>query len=571
MSSLTNFNYTTKTTTPAPAEVHSAPAEKVYNKYEDPEYYLSEIISKLAQKFKSKPAKLEEMMKEAQNTITKQFLKRNVSKIGLCKQMQKKQRSTEKKGYTILSGPDEHSYVTALPPVSEGNPEPKEEKIRLCLSNFCNCAHTENEVRKKICILNKFGCCTFGKKCTNDHSTMNVPEHFMLKEGIEYVENDKKICKVFFYLHEIRIFKYAEAKENEKTYVITINNDIFVETSTNTQIEIDATIDNIYSNICQYANIIFTLNKTEFLSYDAFTISLQTKIHYNDLLNHFIRYYNNTNVKLPEFAKTLFESIDQYLASISDVTFNQTVSNRTIDECLHFYVQQFNACPEFNNNLEEYLHYGIITNAVLLHNSNPIDINNRTFYIQKSTKLHTLSFDDVKVTSFYEYNAYFHQHIIDCCIDLLKFNYGFLYQDVLGFYFCNRDINVIANEMNNLIELNNTLSLLLHSFLPNIQFHLHPVLQTNPREIILIKSNDEEDEIEDEIELKEASSEIKERPSSPILDSSNKLNKEIIEKPSKQYNQIVLNKKLSLFHSESVSKDDIELINITRHLSAITS
>ncbi len=572
MSSLNNFNYTVKNTTSAPAKVNSAPADKEYNKYEDPDYYLSEIEAKLAQKFKNKPAKLEEVMKDAQNTITKQFLKRNVSKIGLCKQMQKKQKSIGNKGYTILSGPDEHSYVTVRKIDSEGNPEPKEEKLRLCMSNFCNCAHTENEIRKKICILNKFGCCTFGKKCTNDHSTMNVPEHFMLKEGIEYVKDDKKVLKAFFYLHEIRIFKYAEAKENEKTYVITVDNDIFVETSTNTQVEIDQAIDGIYSNICQNAEVIFNLSQTNFSSYDAFLSCLQTKLYYTNLLECFIRNYNNTNAKLPEFAKTLFEQIDTHLSSITEDEFNQTVSNCTIDECLHSYVQKFNSIPEFNNNLDEYLHNCIITKAVLLHNSIPIDVNNNIFYIQKSTNLRTLSIDDVKITSFYEYNMYFHQDIVNQCINLLKFNYGFLYQDILGFYFCNRNINDIANDLNNYIELNNTLTLLLHLFLPNLHNHIYDhllsnldsALQVNPKEIVVIKSEDNAKEevineskeiIKEEIEedeFKEANSEIEERPSSPILET---------------FTNSVSVKGITVYHS--VSEDNDELIRIREHLSSI--
>ncbi len=588
MSSLTKFNYTVKTTTPAPAEVKSAPAEKVYNQYEDPDYYLSETVSKLAQKFKSKPAKLEKMMKEAQTTITKQFLQRNICKTSLCKQMKKKLEIMVNKKYTIISGPDEHSYVTFRQPVSKDNKEPEVEKKRLCMSNFCNYAHTQSEVREKICIYNKFNCCTLGEKCKNDHSTKDVPKHFMLKEGIEYVEDNKKICKVFFYLHEIRIFKYAEEKKDEKTYVITINDDLFVETSTNTQDKIDAAIDNIYSNICQNANFLSKMSETDFSSLYVFTCKLiYTKLYY-----HFINEYNNTNEKLPTFAITLFEKIQKEMnetiqeeeSSSSEEYENEDVfdslfgyvytdsndESNCYDLLLDYFVEKFNVLPEFNNNLDEYLHNGIIRNAVLLHNSNPIDINDRTFYIQKTNKLRTLSIDDVKITSFYQYNMYYHQDMINQCIDLLKSIYGFLYQDILGFYFCNREINVIANEMNHFIELSNTLSILIHSFLPNLNNYfvlqeecivsnLHPVLQDNP------KLNGEE-----EIEVKDASSEIEERPSSPILETTDSLLIEKVVEKVEKSNQIVLQNGLSILHSESVSKDNIELINITNHLSSIT-
>ena len=438
MSSLNNSIHTSVNNTT------SASVEEKYNKYGDPEYYLSEIKAKLALKFKNNSVKFRKVLEEAQKTITKQFLQRNVSKVGLCKQMQKKQKSAINKGYTIVSGPDQHSYVTFLPPVSEGNPEPKEEKLRLCMSNFCNCAHTEDEIRKKICILNKFGCCTFGKKCTNDHSNMDVPSHFMLKEGIEYVKDEKKVLKAFFYLHEIRIFKYADAKEDEKTYVITVDDDTFVETNSNTQVEIDQAIDNMYSTICQYAESIFSMSETSFSSFNAFLQNLL----YTVLLEYFINQYNNTNQKLPKFAITLFENIKLDLLSLSKDDLLLLLSNST-DECLHSYVQKFNAIPYYNNDLKEYLTCKIYE-AVLLHNSYPIRVTStKTFFIQETKNLHTLSIDDVKITSFYEFNMYYYQETISFCINLLKSNYGFLYQDILGFYFCNRNITDIVYDLNN--------------------------------------------------------------------------------------------------------------------------
>jgi hypothetical protein len=63
---------------------------------------------------------------------------------------------------------------------------------------------------------------------------------------------------------------------------------------------------------------------------------------------------------------------------------------------------------------------------------------------------------------------FYYPDIMETCLNFLKLKYGFLYQDILGFYFCNREIYVLKYEMNNYIFAENTLYVLLNIFLPYI-------------------------------------------------------------------------------------------------------
>ena len=156
---------------------------------------------------------------EAKNILNPLFILRNNSYTKICPMFLKQLTRLQSKIDT-----NELEYLNLL---EHSNCEYKYfnsdtvYKSRLCKSDVCRYAHSEEELRVPLCILHFFDCC---KKCTYDHTSINNTKllTFDKKEEIETVlphiilytkqyknEDGKEIFKIFYYTDCVRIYYYS--------------------------------------------------------------------------------------------------------------------------------------------------------------------------------------------------------------------------------------------------------------------------------------------------------------------------------------------------------------------------
>ncbi len=259
----------------------------------DPEFYMN-IINKFA---------TEENKEKAKSIITKQYLECNFYRTRICDFVFNKDktdsiiRSYRSKSNWIIGEPDEHSNWFA----TNKNTSTKK-RFRLCDNDLCKDAHNHSSIRKAKCIFNVFGVCDKGATCKFSHESFNINEtNIPLCSGKDYMENGDKKIKVFFYLHTIRIFKYAVDKQNEKTYILNINNQYFNESESNTKENIQKRIDGIFNLLTIYYNELNTIfNNNNEISITLFLHSIVKNIldevvrniylydHFETIYNHYI-------------------------------------------------------------------------------------------------------------------------------------------------------------------------------------------------------------------------------------------------------------------------------------------
>jgi len=254
-------------------------------KYEKQINYILSKVKESVKRGKNNTA----MLTLAENELTDQLFERNSFNSDLCKSMANRRSNLLKKGWIIYGLPDSHSITEAEPPKTEENPEPIKEKVRLCLLNCCNYAHSSKDLRTGICLLNRYGCCEKKSyECRYDHRSTEVSSELMLKSELISDEKDEKVCKIFFYLHSIRIFHYP----TQQTIVIQIQDDCFTETKHYTKEMINNCINSFITYVSYYNSFFYLFNKYEFNSISEFNTHIQ------DCIYHIFSIKNMEEVKI---------------------------------------------------------------------------------------------------------------------------------------------------------------------------------------------------------------------------------------------------------------------------------
>ena len=307
----------------------------------DPEFYMN-IINRFG---------TEEAKEQAKQIITKQYLECNFYRTRICDFVFNKDktdsivRSYRSKSNRIIGEPDENSNWIATNKITENK-----KRFRLCDNDLCKDAHNHSSIRKAKCIFNIFGVCDKGEKCSFSHTSFNPNEcNISLCSGKDFTKDSQKIIKVFFYLNTVRIFKYAADKQNEKTFILNIDNQYFTETNSNTKQNIQNRIEMVYNLITNYQTELTTIfdsnnemNITSFLHsivkniFDDVIRSIYLYVHFNTIFNHYI---NSTSI----------DTIIQHLIKPSN---NNNFLNIITD-----IIQTLNLLPGFNNDIDIYKQY----------------------------------------------------------------------------------------------------------------------------------------------------------------------------------------------------------------------
>ena len=82
---------------------------------------------------------------------------------------------------------------------------------RLCKNDVCRYAHSEEELRIPICILNMYNCCKKGDRyCKFDHSydLYKLPDIILHTKQYKNKEG-KEVFKIFYYTECVRIYYYS--------------------------------------------------------------------------------------------------------------------------------------------------------------------------------------------------------------------------------------------------------------------------------------------------------------------------------------------------------------------------
>ena len=312
----------------------------------DPEFYMN-IINRFG---------TEEAKEQAKVTITKQYLECNFYRTRICDFVFNKDktdaivRSYRSKSNWIIGEPDENSNWIA----TNKNTNTKK-RFRLCENDLCKDAHNHSSIRKAKCIFNIFGVCDKGDKCSFSHASFNPNEsNISLCSGKDFTKDSQKIIKVFFYLNTVRIFKYAADKQNEKTFILNIDNQYFTESESNTKQTIQNRIEMVYNLITNYQselNTIFDskneMNITSFLHsivkniFDDIIRSIYLYVHFNTIFNHYI---NSTSI----------DTIVQHLIQFNNTNIS---NNNNFINIITDIIQALNLLPGFDNDIDIYKQY----------------------------------------------------------------------------------------------------------------------------------------------------------------------------------------------------------------------
>ncbi len=322
----------------------------------DPDFYL-----RLINKFGT-----EENKEKAKKMITKQYLERNFYRTKMCKWTFFKETNPVYSEYLRKSNwkvgePDENSNWVATQK-NTGT----QKCFRLCVDklnlvdpfykDLCKDAHHESFKRKAKCIFNAFGVCDKGDECSFDHSVSN-PEfksdecNIPLCVGKEFKHpvNGQKLFKAFFYLNSIRIFKYAEKKENERTFVLNIDNGHFTETDTNTESNIQNRIQQFYELLTIYHGELESIfgNKNE----------LSATLFLDSIIQNVLKI---SNQMIFLFDDLTFNTVSNFYMSNTSFSFKiqhligEFKNEAPFFKAVSIIVQMTNLLPEYNNDIMFY-------------------------------------------------------------------------------------------------------------------------------------------------------------------------------------------------------------------------
>lgn len=388
--------------------------------------FITEILTKIEQKLSSKKnmslERKQALLEEANCVITNQFLERNSIRTKMCRNSQiKLDKFITKKGYTLISGPNEHSIAKFETTDKDnfGSIVTKEE--RLCFNDKCNYAHRDEDLRKPLCIYNIFNCCT-NKKCENDHSNRDPPRDLNLGSKVYKDENGNDIFKIFYYINSIRIYDYS----NKVTFIVNINDDIFIETSVNTIELIESVKDNFFRTVQEFWYPFSKETKNEnkfeneFENIESFISCIMTYTIKNEILNTFkldelkfekILKFNEIKTKLETYFLTKNNHMNSFVRYYNILDF--ALNTDTI-ECLNLIIQNYNLCPVFYNNFY-ILYFSVASAKILSYNKENKVLNNGNFvsiYKDKS-ELRYFNLREFIFYNVYELNCTYYPDIMN--------------------------------------------------------------------------------------------------------------------------------------------------------------
>ena len=378
----------------------------------------TEVLTKIEQRLVSRKnvsfERKQALIEQSNSIITNQFLERNSIKTKMCKNSQiKLEKFITKKRYTLISGPNEHSIAKFETTDESGNTITKEE--RLCFNDKCNYAHREEDLRKPLCIYNRFNCCT-NRKCENDHSDKDLPRTLNLGSKTYKDENGIDIFKIFYYLNSIRIFDYS----NKVTSVVAIKDDVFVETSINTPELIETIKDNFYTvvknNWYPFSNEVkSTFEKDDiidFVDFESFVSSIMSFTMKDVILNEF---------KIDE---TLFQSFIKFNELQSTLETHFLTKNNTVNDFVKYYnildfalnteiidslnliLVNYNLLPTYYNNFYIF-YFSIVSLKILSINRERKVMDDKSFVSVEKDKneLKYFNLDEFLFCNIYELNC----------------------------------------------------------------------------------------------------------------------------------------------------------------------
>jgi hypothetical protein len=105
-------------------------------------------------------------------------------------------------------------------------------KKRLCKNDLCRYAHSEEELRVPLCVLNMYDCCKKGDNfCKFDHLTdIRLPDIVLYTKQYKNKEG-QEVFKIFYYTDCVRIYYYSTGvtsvlhisdEDKEKIYDIIV-------------------------------------------------------------------------------------------------------------------------------------------------------------------------------------------------------------------------------------------------------------------------------------------------------------------------------------------------------------